>query len=78
MDERKHLVFTGPGAVLDSIVTQRPGRAAAALIQRRNETRSSSYFLQLLIEIAHLELLGNGLSSTIGSLNRNMGGHSST
>ena len=35
--ERKHLILVGPGVFFDSVKTQRAGRAAAALIERRNE-----------------------------------------
>ena len=38
MHDRKHLVLVGPRIFFDSVETQRAGRAATALIQRRNET----------------------------------------
>ena len=48
MHERKHLLLIGPRPVFDAIQTQRVGRAATALIQRRNETGLGLHFLQLL------------------------------
>ena len=48
MHDRKHLILVGPRTFLDSVKTQRLGRAAAALIQRRNETGMRLHFLQLL------------------------------
>ena len=48
MHERKHLLLVGPRPVFDAIQTQRVGRAAPALIQRRNEPGLGLHFLQLL------------------------------
>ena len=48
MHDRKHLILVGPGIFLDSVRTQRLGRAATALVQRRNETGMCLHFLQLL------------------------------
>ena len=48
MHDRKHLILVGPRIFLDSVETQRLGRAATALIQRRNETGMGLHFLQLL------------------------------
>ena len=48
MHDRKHLILVGPCIFLDSVKTQRAGRAATTLIQRRNETGMRLHFLQLL------------------------------
>src|SRR6266536_420622 len=48
MHDRKHLILVGPRTFFDSVKTQRAGRAATALIQRRNETGMCLHFLQLL------------------------------
>jgi hypothetical protein len=48
MHERKHLLLVGPRPCFDAVQTQRVGRAATALIQRRNKTRICLHFLQLL------------------------------
>ena len=48
MHDRKHLLLVGPRIFFDSVETQRAGRAAAALIQRRNETGMCLHLLQLL------------------------------
>ncbi len=52
MHDRKHLSLVGPRTFLDSVRTQRLGRAATALIQRCNETGMCFHFLQLLFEVA--------------------------
>src|SRR5215470_2405135 len=46
--EIKHLIVVGPGVVLDSVQGQRVRGAAAALIQRRDESGMGLHFLQLL------------------------------
>ena len=48
MHDRKHLIFIRPRTFFDAVKTQRVGRAATALIQRRNETGLGLHFLQLL------------------------------
>jgi hypothetical protein len=55
MHDRKHLVLVGPRIFADSVVTQRVGRAAAALIQRSNESGMCLHLLQLFFEIARLD-----------------------
>ena len=47
--ERKHLRFVGPGALLDPVIKQRLGSAAAALVERRNEAGLRLDFLELLL-----------------------------
>ena len=46
--DRKHLVLVGPRTFFDSVKTQCLGRAATALIQRRNEAGMCLHLLQLL------------------------------
>src|SRR5215467_11435248 len=53
MYERKHLSLIGPGIFLDSIRTERLGRAATALVQGRNETGTCLHFLKLLCVVTH-------------------------
>jgi hypothetical protein len=48
MHDGKHLILVGPRIFFDAVKTQRIGRAATALIQRRNETGMCLHFLQLL------------------------------
>jgi hypothetical protein len=47
MHEGKHLLIAGPGILLNSVKAESFRRAAAALIQRRNETGTGLNFLQL-------------------------------
>jgi hypothetical protein len=47
MDDGEHLLVAGPRILLNSVKTQGFRRAAAALIQRRNETGTGLNFLQL-------------------------------
>src|SRR5437764_15459115 len=47
MDDSEHLLVAGPCILLNSVKTQGFRRAAAALIQRRNETGTGLNFLQL-------------------------------
>src|SRR5919201_6047047 len=54
MHDRKHLLLVGPRPVLDSVRTQRAGRAAAALIERRNEPGMRPHPLQLGFEVGDL------------------------
>src|SRR5438105_1683263 len=55
----EHLCLAGPRVLLDSVGTQRAGRAAPALIQRRNEPGMGLHLLQLLVvgHLGHLVLL---------------------
>src|SRR5262245_33323231 len=57
MHERKHLSLVGPRIFLDSVGTERLGRAATALVQRRNKAGICLHFLQLLWEVTHLGYL---------------------
>ena len=58
MHDREHLFLVGPRIFLDSIGTQRVGRAAAALIQRRNKPGMCLHLLQLsLFDGAHVRHL---------------------
>src|SRR5262245_12885140 len=54
MHELEHLLLVGPCAVLDSVRPQRAGRAAAALIQRGDESGLRPHLLQLSLEVAHV------------------------
>jgi hypothetical protein len=47
MDDGEHLLVAGPRILLNSVKTQGFRRAAAALIQRRNETGTGLNFLLL-------------------------------
>jgi hypothetical protein len=47
MHDGEHLLIAGPGILWNSVKTQGFRRAAATLIQRRNETGTGLNFLQL-------------------------------
>ena len=53
MHDREHLCLAGPRVLLDSVGTQRAGRAATALIQRRDEPGMCLHLLQLFV-VGHL------------------------
>src|SRR6516164_5536694 len=53
MHQSKHLSLIGPRIFLDSIRTERLGRTATTLIQRRNETGICRHFLKLLRVVTH-------------------------
>jgi hypothetical protein len=58
---REHLVIVRPGILVDAVEAQRLRRAAAALVERGDESGFCSDFLELLFE-AHCTVPIDGLN----------------
>jgi hypothetical protein len=60
MHDVVHALLVRPCVVLDAVELERLGRAAAALIERGNETFVGFDLLELILEYAHTGLLPCG------------------